>query len=108
MRFYILVALLAFAAPCEAQDISQRQYNALTAWINCEKRAARQLDDGYSDPLSVGVALDSACARLKQTAFAIETENMNYIGESTARPQFEAMAMKAATEIVMRHRKGLD
>jgi len=107
MRFLSKLIVCLFLTGCASQGVSPREHNALVDWVACQKRAAATLDDGVSDPFSVAIAVDSACASPKQAAFEAMTADMTYSGEMYARPRFDAMTIKTATEIVLLHRRAM-
>jgi hypothetical protein len=50
--------------------VTPEQESAIDRQIDCYHREAQRLDDGFSDPLSVGSAVRSACFREEEAAIA--------------------------------------
>lgn len=102
------IALAALLAGCASKEAAQ--YEARQAYSLCVTGAAARLDDGKSDPASVGQGVAAACSGAYARLSAVEigsmfTENGQFYMADKMRDNETRFATKAVLTYRAEHRK---
>lgn len=107
MRWAAL-GLIAFAlAACNTMsgETTPEQTASAAALLACFDREAARLDDGFSDPLAIGMAVTSACYGAEEHALATATAWHTYAFDERWRSRMEPEYLKLAVGAVLLHRR---
>ena len=79
---------------------------ALMAYLTCLHNAARKMDDGRSDAMSVALAIKPPCAAEFRTSVKVRGRDMNREAFSMFEDRMEPKQLELATTAVLDERKG--
>lgn len=111
MRTLVAAALTAATslAGCNTATgpsaLTPEQQAALTPWVQCLAREAARLDDGFSDPLAIGVAVEGACAAEQQRSDDAMSAGQGVVYRNEFQATTDRGALQLAVEAVLLHRK---
>lgn len=92
------------AAGVLALSFASAQADPTADFVNCLRQADARLDDGFSDPYSVGIGLLGSCGPQMAAFRAYTFRAAPYEAAMNANPRFETMVQKTATTVVLQGR----
>ncbi len=101
------IAVIAIALAGCNTAITPEQSAAATAQLACFKREAARLDDGFSDPFAIGMAVTSACYVEEERAVDSLSAWQSYENTERIRYRLERADLKLAVEAVLLHRRDM-
>ena len=100
-----MLAGVSLAGCYTSHELSADQTAAVTVQAECMKRAAASLDDGFSDPIAIGIAVAAACSAETQQSDAAMTAGHSLDYQIEYRKDSDRDALRLAVTAVVLHRK---
>jgi hypothetical protein len=89
----------------QAPATEQEKSDAMGAYISCLHSAARKIDDGKSDAMSVALALKPLCVAEFRKSITTHSQGMNPEARRMFEDRIEARQLAFCTTVVLEERK---